>query len=358
MSAMRGRRRLRGGARRNEPYLIGSVAVGLIIVEGPTADLQFSEAERTKVVAEVQEGLTWLGSQEAKASVSFAYDIRTVQVDRAPNPALSGYEPLEAHWRDPAMAKIGFAANFGGVKEYVKTIRANLGTKWGYVAFFTKYPIQPLRLRDPSRGWSCTTPTTAGDPTTSTASSPTRPATSSAARTSTPRATARATRRRVPAGGQRQLPERCATATSRRASWPGNTWAMCSFTPAHLGWRDTDGDGALDPVDPVGNPNPLIDLGRLCSALPVHLPAVRAGLGARGRRRRGHGRQRGSESSVRSPVSRARGRPGRAAAPGADPAEMARVETRGPAEELRYLEALERKLRTAVDQIARERARG
>ncbi len=63
-------------------YLIGAVAVGLIIVDGPTADLQFSEAERTKVVAEVQEGLTWLGSREPKAGVSFGYDIRTVRVDR------------------------------------------------------------------------------------------------------------------------------------------------------------------------------------------------------------------------------------------------------------------------------------
>jgi len=30
-------------------YLEGSVAVGIVIVEGPTADLQFSAAERTKV---------------------------------------------------------------------------------------------------------------------------------------------------------------------------------------------------------------------------------------------------------------------------------------------------------------------
>ncbi len=39
------------------------------------------------------------------------------------------------------MAKIGFAPNFGGVQDYVRSIRANLATKWAYVAFFTKYPI-------------------------------------------------------------------------------------------------------------------------------------------------------------------------------------------------------------------------
>jgi hypothetical protein len=35
-------------------YLIGSVAVGIVMVDGPTADLQFTPDERTKVVAEVR----------------------------------------------------------------------------------------------------------------------------------------------------------------------------------------------------------------------------------------------------------------------------------------------------------------
>jgi hypothetical protein len=39
------------------------------------------------------------------------------------------------------------------------------------------------------------------------------------------------------------------------------------------------------------------------------------------------------------------------------PVELARVEAAVRAEELRYLEALERKLRTAADAIARDRAR-
>jgi hypothetical protein len=40
------------------------------------------------------------------------------------------------------------------------------------------------------------------------------------------------------------------------------------------------------------------------------------------------------------------------------PADWARVEQAVRDEELRYLEALERKLRTAADAIARERERG
>ncbi len=332
------------------PYLIGAVAVGLILVEGPTADLQFSEAERTKVVAEVQEGLTWLGSRELKASVSFAYDIRIVRVDRAPNPALSGYEPLEAHWRDPAMAKIGFAPNFGGVKEYVKTIRANLATKWGYVAFFTKYPVQHFAYASKPRlvmhydndGWgpdnidrvfTHETGHIFGCPDEYAASNCSCD---------------------TKAGYLREVNgncERCATSFTP-CLMAANTWAMCSFTPAHLGWRDSDGDGALDPVDPVGNPNTLIDLGAFCSRFPFICRLV--GLGATA------SAEAGGPFGMTGTIAR---EPRPEAVPVEllrqvlTPEEMGRVEAAVRAEEDRYLESLERKLRTAVDQIARERAR-
>ena len=39
------------------PYLIGSVALGIVIVSGPSPDLQFSQVEAAKVVAEIQDGL-------------------------------------------------------------------------------------------------------------------------------------------------------------------------------------------------------------------------------------------------------------------------------------------------------------
>lgn len=69
-------------------YLIGSVAVGIVIVEGPEPSLQFSFEERAKVVAEVQEGLTWLASQEPRAGVSWSYDIRTIRINTSPDPGL------------------------------------------------------------------------------------------------------------------------------------------------------------------------------------------------------------------------------------------------------------------------------
>jgi hypothetical protein len=119
-------------------YLEGSVAVGIVIVEGPTADLQFSAAERTKVVAEVQNGLSWIASMNPAAGINFTYDIRVVRVAVPANPSAPD---LEALWRDPAMAGLGFPANWGGVVQYVENNRTRFGTRWTYCGFFTKYPL-------------------------------------------------------------------------------------------------------------------------------------------------------------------------------------------------------------------------
>ena len=136
----------------------------------------------------------------------------------------------------------------------------------------------------------------------------------------------------------------------------GNTWEMCAFTPAHLGWRDTDGDGALDPVDPVGNPNPLIDLGGFCSRVPFICRLV--GLGATVGAVAGDdpGGWPGVTGAI-TPEPRGEAVPVELLRQVLTADEMERVETAVRAEEDRYLESLERKLQTAVDQIARERAR-
>ena len=119
-------------------FLEGSVAVGIVIVEGPTAALKFSAAERIKVVAEVQNGLGWLASLNPNAGINFTYDIRVVSLTVAPNPAAPDLEGL---WRDPAMAALGFAANFGGVTDYVNANRTRFRTRWTYCGFFVKYPL-------------------------------------------------------------------------------------------------------------------------------------------------------------------------------------------------------------------------
>ncbi|MBS9372109.1 FG-GAP repeat domain-containing protein [Rhodococcus sp. B50] len=119
-------------------YLEGSVAVGIVIVQGPTAALSFSEAEVVKVVAEVQNGLGWLATANPLAGISFSYDIQNVNVAVQADPSAAD---LEALWRDPAMGVLGYSADWSGVGAYVEDIRNRYGTRWTYCAFFTKYPL-------------------------------------------------------------------------------------------------------------------------------------------------------------------------------------------------------------------------
>jgi Bacterial tandem repeat domain 1 len=120
--------------------LTGSVAVGIIIVEGPNANLKFSQTERTKVVAEVQNGLGWLATQNPEGLV-FKYDIKTITVNVQPGADNLSFEQKESRWRDPAMQQLGFSTGMAGVSAYVEKIRQNLATTWTYCAFFTKYPL-------------------------------------------------------------------------------------------------------------------------------------------------------------------------------------------------------------------------
>ncbi|GMU01350.1 hypothetical protein KH5H1_54700 [Corallococcus caeni] len=118
-------------------YMAGSVSVGLVIVSGPTPELQFSNDELIKVVAEVQNGLSWFPTVSPSAGLSFTYDIQHVRI---PTPANPSAADLEAVWRDPAMASLGYAASFDGVIQYIEALRGRFGTRWTYCGLFTKYP--------------------------------------------------------------------------------------------------------------------------------------------------------------------------------------------------------------------------
>ncbi len=129
------------GALPTSGRLMGKVAVGVIIVQGPSADLQFTEAERTKIVAEVQNGLTWLGSMEPSRGVSWSYEVRTPSITATRGPDTLSFAEKEERWRNPTMAALGFSADWAGVGAYVSDLRTRLRTDWAYCAFFTRYPI-------------------------------------------------------------------------------------------------------------------------------------------------------------------------------------------------------------------------
>jgi len=215
-------------------YLEGSVAVGIVIVEGPTADLQFSQAERTTVVSEVQNGLSWLASMNPAAGITFAYDIRVVRINTPANPSAPDLEGL---WRDPAMGALGFDPNWNGVVQYVESNRTNFGTRWTYCGFFTKYPLSwfayasiggPRLVMDYNNdGWG--------------PSNIDRVFTHESGHIfGCPDEYASSGCNCGGAWGRFGLPntncENCAPGGGVACLMKGNTFGMCSVTPGHLGW--------------------------------------------------------------------------------------------------------------------------
>jgi hypothetical protein len=122
-------------------YMIGSIAVGIIIVSGTRSDLAFSVAEQEKIVQEVQEGLNFLANAEPRANITFTYDIRLITVSSEPG-STSDYESAESPWRNAALQQMGFQANRSGSSDYVQNLKQNKRTDWAYVGYFTKYPLK------------------------------------------------------------------------------------------------------------------------------------------------------------------------------------------------------------------------
>jgi hypothetical protein len=229
------------GAQANVPrgaptsaYLEGKVAVGVILVEGPTAALQFSAAERTKVVAEVQAGLSYLATANPIAGVSFSYDVRIVRIATA---ATAPAADQESRWRDPAMAALGYPAAWGSVDRYVRDIRTRLGTRWAFAAFFTKYPVRhfayasiggPRVVMDYANGsWGPDNiDRVFAHETGHIFGAPDEYASSNC---DCGGAWGRFGRPNVNC-------ERCAPGGGHTCLMKRNDWAMCQATPAHLGW--------------------------------------------------------------------------------------------------------------------------
>lgn len=121
--------------------LTGRVAVGLVIVSGNQPHLQFSQADQTLVVAEVQNGLSFLANEAPRKDVTFVHDIQLLTVDAPETTSGNDFDAYETPWRDAALAQMGYAPGDAGATAYAEALRALHGTDWAYVAFFTKYTL-------------------------------------------------------------------------------------------------------------------------------------------------------------------------------------------------------------------------
>jgi len=240
-------------------YLIGKVAVNIIIVEGKSSPYSFTPMERDTVVAEVQDGLGWLGSLEPKARVSWFYEIRTVTLDLDPAQVPDFSEDT---WRDAAMAQLGYPASWDGLEQFVRARRTALGTDWTLAIFITRFPLWHFAYAFKPRivmnydldSWGIE---------------------------DMDRIVAHETGHIFGAAdeyaeskcscserfGYLQIEngncELCAP-THVECIMSHNTWAMCEYTRGQLGWRDSNGDGILDPLD---EPMPTTASVRLYSRL-------------------------------------------------------------------------------------------
>lgn len=235
-------------------YLIGRVATTIVIVEGQAPPYSFTALERDTVVAEIQDGLGWLGSHEPAARVSWFYELHQVSLDLDParTPDLS-----EDTWRDAAVARLGYPASWDGLEKLVRDRRAALGTDWAFAIFVTRFPLwhfayafKPRVVMDYDLdNWGV-------DDMDRVVAHETAHIFGAADEYAESKCSCeeRFGYLQVENGNC----ELCA-AHHVPCIMSHNAWAICEYTRQQLGWRDSNGDGVLDPLDqapPQPTPRP------------------------------------------------------------------------------------------------------
>jgi hypothetical protein len=99
--------------------LNGRVAVAIIMVSSTHPGLGLSDDEQLKIVAEVQNGLSWLGAQSPAQDVTWVYEIHSATVNVPDVTSGQTYEDFEAPWRDAALASLNLEPGLFGVRRYI-----------------------------------------------------------------------------------------------------------------------------------------------------------------------------------------------------------------------------------------------
>jgi hypothetical protein len=122
-------------------YMTGSVAVGIVLVESNgSVDLStenWTSDEKQLVFNEIMTGLNWWAQLEPKANLSFIYD------DHFSNPLPTGVEPItrpyphQQYWIADAMSALGYQASsyFTRVRDYNNALRTTYQTNWAFTIF-------------------------------------------------------------------------------------------------------------------------------------------------------------------------------------------------------------------------------
>ena len=122
-------------------YMAGSVAVGIVLVESngatdPSTE-NWTEAEKQLVFSEIVTALNWWAQMEPRANLSFVYD------DHFSNPLPTNVEPItrpyyhQQYWISDTMAALGYNASsyFTRVRDYNNDLRDTHQTDWAFTIF-------------------------------------------------------------------------------------------------------------------------------------------------------------------------------------------------------------------------------
>jgi hypothetical protein len=132
---------IRPGYYQTSAYMAGSVTVGIILMESdgsvdPSTE-DWTVDERQQVFEEIVAALDWWTAQEPRARLRFVYD------DHFSMPLPTGVEPISRPYQDQqlwitdAMSALGYQADsyFTRVRDYNNDLRATYQTDWAFTIF-------------------------------------------------------------------------------------------------------------------------------------------------------------------------------------------------------------------------------
>jgi len=122
-------------------YMAGSVAVGIVLLESdgsvdPSTE-DWTSDEEQHVFSEIVAALDWWAEREPRANLSFVYD------DHFSQPLPTGVEPIsrsfydQQYWIADAMGALGYEASyyFTRVRDYNNGLRVTYQTDWAFTIF-------------------------------------------------------------------------------------------------------------------------------------------------------------------------------------------------------------------------------
>jgi hypothetical protein len=250
-------------------YFIGRVAVGIVLPESdgsldPSTE-DWTEAERTLVLSKITAALDWWAAREPNAHLTFVYD------DGTAAPVATGYEPIthpyyfQAFWIADVMAKMGYIglSYFDQVRSYDNALRRTYGTDWAFTIFVVDSSNDADSLFSDGYfayaylGGPFMVMTSGNDgygPQNMDAVAAHEIGHIFLALDQYSTARQPCTRQSGYLGVENQNSQYCGCASNvtsimRGQVYPYRAGAVDPYARGQIGWRDSDGDGILDPMD-------------------------------------------------------------------------------------------------------------